>query len=142
MESASASAGTHTYVTSAAFELDYYHRSLQLGLIDAFTVGTGLQGLAFTISDGGTALFSRTFASGAEAQAFFTDNVLRLPTLPVQHDDHELLLSTSFTFAGPGAFSFGYALGLSPVPEPGTWMLLLAGMTVVLAWRQRPRRQA
>ncbi len=140
MESASANAGTYTYVATAAFDINYEYRAMQLGLLDAFAVGSGLQGLSLTLSDYGTEVFSRSFASAADALAFFDDNVLRLPALPDSgHDNHRLLLSASFTYTGEGAFSFGYALGVSPVPEPAVWLLMLAGLGVVGVYRQRHR---
>jgi hypothetical protein len=134
MEGASTNDGTYTYVSSANFKIASDNRHLRVGLFDAFAVGDGLQNLALTISANGRDVFSRTFASAIEARTYFDDTVLNLALGTT--DDYQLLLSTSYTYTGEGAFGFGYVLGVSAVPEPATWVLMLAGLTVVLVRRK------
>lgn len=126
---------TNSYVTAANFQFDTTgERYLTLGLLGSLVQGTGLRELELTVSNHGTELFSQTFASIADAQLFFSDNALNLGVLGAGSQD--VLVSAGFTYTGAGGFSFQYALGVSAVPEPQTWMLMLLGLTVVLVRRK------
>ena len=53
-------------------------------------------------------------------------------------------LLVRFSFNG-GIYGFNYVLGagdaLTPVPEPGTWLMLVLGLAL-LTWRARTLRSA
>jgi hypothetical protein len=91
--------------------------------------------ISFSISSHGEELFSRSFATATDAQLFFTDRVVNLGILAggVQ----ELLVTTTFDARTYNYFGFRYVFGVSPVPEPQTWLLMLLGSAVVAARMRR-----
>jgi hypothetical protein len=125
----------YSSVTSANFHFDTAAPGfLTLGLIDNATYGTGFTKLELRISDADTEIFSQSFDSLVAAQAFFSDHALTLGELGA--GSHDLLVTAGFSVTNGQGFGFRYALGVSAVPEPQTWMLMLLGATVVLLRRR------
>lgn len=108
---------------------------LVFGLLGSQSTDVGFGNLELTISNHGTELFSRSFTSLTDARVFFSDHAFNLGALAA--GDQDLLLTAGFTESRSGAFGFNYTFGVSPVPEPQTWMLMLLGTTVVLLRRRR-----
>ncbi|AVR98935.1 PEP-CTERM sorting domain-containing protein [Pseudoduganella armeniaca] len=124
----------YTYVTAANFVFATdLPGHLTLGLLGSVTEGAGFTELELIVRSHGTEVFSQTFTSVADAQLFFDRRSLVLDMLAAGNQD--LLISAGFTLAEPGGFGFEYAVGVAAIPEPGTWMLLLAGLAVVLVRR-------
>jgi hypothetical protein len=129
-------------ITTANFQFDTTANGyLKLGLLDgiayqAWSSGQAPVGqLELTISNHGTEVFSRSFGTLDAAVAFFNDRTLYLGELAAGHQD--LLVTADFTMHNDGAFGFQYALGVSPVPEPQTWLLMLLGATIVMVSKRR-----
>ena len=87
----------------------------------------------FSVSNGATELYAGSFNNPDQAALFFSDNVLDLGVFNTSTLD----LLVRFSFNG-GIYGFSYVLGagnaLTPVPEPGTWLMLVLGLAL-LAWR-------
>ncbi|AVR95452.1 PEP-CTERM sorting domain-containing protein [Pseudoduganella armeniaca] len=129
---------TDASTMSASFQFTTMHAGyLTLGLVDAQASDAGFGDLSLTLTNHGTELFSRHFGSLTDAQLFFSDSTVGLGLLDAGAQD--LRLTADFGMVASGAFSFRYALGVSPVPEPQTWLLTLFG-TAVLAARLRRRK--
>lgn len=129
----------YNVVTSANFQFDTTTKGyLQLGLLDAelypswAAEGTGR--MTLTISDHGTEVFARSFANLDAAQAFFSDDVVTLGMLLA--GNHDLLVTAGFTIDGSAGLNFTYALGVSAVPEPQAWLLLMLGGTLLMLRRR------
>lgn len=119
-----------TSISSANFQFSTAAPGyLTLGLFNPLTMDTGFTDLALTISNHGTQIFARSFDSLADAQLFFGDHALGLGLLGAGTQD--LLVTAQFTLGEHGGFGFHYALGVSAVPEPQTWMLMLLGSVFV-----------
>ncbi|AVR94695.1 hypothetical protein C9I28_02400 [Pseudoduganella armeniaca] len=128
----------YTGITTANFQFDTTSGGmLTLGLLDSLTYLSGFSKLELSISNHGTEIFTQTFTSLQDAELFFNDRVLNLGMLAAGSQD--LLVTTGFTLTRPSGFGFTYALGISAVPEPQTWLLLLLGTSVILL-RQRRRQ--
>ena len=87
---------------------------------------------SFSVSNGGTSLYAGSFTTLAQADAVFNGHVLDLGVIA-----NTLDLLLTFTLES-GMYGFSYLVGqggpLAPVPEPGSWMLLMLGLAL-LAWR-------
>ncbi|WEF32340.1 PEP-CTERM sorting domain-containing protein [Pseudoduganella chitinolytica] len=128
----------YSYITTANFVFATgVAGHLTLGLLGSVSEAAGFTELELIVRSHGTEVFSQTFTTVAEAQSFFNDRALVLGMLGAGNQD--LLVSAGFTLTEPGGFGFEYAVGVAPIPEPGTWMLLLAGLTVVLLRRRSSR---
>lgn len=92
-------------------------------------------GISFSISSRGEELFNHTFKSVVDAQLFFTDRVVNLGLLA--SGAQELFITTTFEARATSDLSFRYVFGVSPVPEPQTWLLMVAGSAVLLARARR-----
>jgi hypothetical protein len=90
---------------------------------------------SFSVINGGVSLYSASFTTLAQANAVFNGHVMDLGVVGTNGLD--LLLT--FTLES-GIYGFSYLIGqggaptLAPVPEPGSWMLLMLGLAV-LGWR-------
>ncbi len=106
---------------------------LLLGLVRPFFSEGFDSNFSFSVTNGGVALYSGSFTTLAQAAAVFNGHALDLGV--INADSLDLLLT--FTLQN-GLYGFSYLIGqggaLAPVPEPGSWMLLLLGLAL-LAWR-------
>ena len=105
---------------------------LLLALVQPFSSGFD-SSFSFSVSNGGTSLYSGSFTTLAQADAVFNGHVLDLGVI----NANTLDLLLTFTLES-GMYGFSYLVGqggpLTPVPEPGSWMLLMLGLAL-LAWR-------
>ena len=105
---------------------------LLLALVQPFSSGFDSV-FSFSVSNGGTSLYAGSFTTLAQADAVFNGHVLDLGVI----NANTLDLLLTFTLES-GMYGFSYLVGqggpLTPVPEPGSWMLLMLGLAL-LAWR-------
>lgn len=115
-------------------------RHLLLGLGLPFVSEFDTANFEFSVSNGATELYAGSFNNPDQAALFFSDNVLDLGVFNTSTLD----LLVRFSFNG-GIYGFNYVLGagdaLTPVPEPGTWLMLVLGLAL-LTWRARTLRSA
>jgi len=109
--------------------------AIYLGLLNPTTTSGGFDSLTFTITEDGTTVVSRSFASSAAANGYFTDNVLTLGAAT------DLALNLEINSSNLGD---GYSLNFeaAAVPEPSTTALvgvgiLLLALQTIRKWRQR-----
>jgi hypothetical protein len=115
--------------------------SLILGLLDFTAYGTGFDQLTLSIADNGSLLYSRAFSSLGEAELFFSDGTLNLGSFSAGLQ--LLTVTSSFLGSGDGGFGFSYALAgtaVSAVPEAQTWLMLIAGLGMIVVSARRARR--
>jgi len=106
---------------------------LLLGLVQPFFFADSDSSFSFSVSNGGTSLYSASFTTLAQANAVFNGHVLDLGVI----NANTLDLLLTYTLES-GVYGFSYLVGqggaLAPVPEPGSWMLLMLGLAL-LGWR-------
>jgi len=112
---------------------------LLVGLFGGPSQSGGDLGLNFSVSNNGTLLFTRSLL-GDELTPFFTDRLLDLGLLGSGLQN--LTIATQWygsAFGGEAAgYGFRYVMGVSPVPEPSTWLAMLLGLgTLVMVARRR-----
>jgi hypothetical protein len=137
---ANGSGATKTYTSDLSYSI---HPSqliastpLRLGFLDPVSSGSGFDTLRLQIFKENVSVFDQTFGSLAAANAFFNDGVLDFgpSTNGVSGSlDLEMLMTyTSHTIGD----SFGVDF-VTAVPEPGTAILLVAGLGGCIARRRR-----
>ena len=108
-----------------------------LDLIDNTSLGTGFDSAEFQIILNGSLFDDQSFASLAVAQAFFSNNLIDIPTggglnnIQVVFDE---------TLSGGEGFNFDYgAANLSDTPLPATFPLFATGLGALglLGWRRK-----
>ena len=106
---------------------------LLLGLVQPFFSPGIDSSFSFSVTNGGASLYSGSFTTLAQANAVFDGHVLDLGVV----NANTLDLLITFTL-NSGIYGFSYLIGqggaLAPVPEPGSWMLLMLGLAL-LGWR-------
>ncbi|USX26993.1 PEP-CTERM sorting domain-containing protein [Oxalobacteraceae bacterium OTU3CINTB1] len=106
---------------------------LLLALVQPFLSPFTDSSFSFSVANGGVSLYSGSFTTLAQADAVFNGHVLDLGAV----NANSLDLLITFTLES-GLYGFSYLVGqgpaLAPVPEPGTWLLLMLGLAL-LAWR-------
>ena len=129
------------FTSTAAYAVPFTagsHLLLVLGLPFASTFETA--NFEFSVSNGATELYAGSFNTPDQAALFFTDNVVDLGVF----NTNSLDLLVRFSLNG-GIHGFSYVLGagaaLAPVPEAGTWLMLMLGLAL-LAWRAGALRGA
>ncbi len=127
---ATGSTGWHTYSASAtySFDFDAVLSNVSLNLLDFSGYNGGFQFLKFTVTGGtgatpSTTLVDKSFSSYADAQAYFTDNLLLLTPGATYYNSYSISYSLT-TSINQGA-GFNYAWATTPAPEPGEWMYLI-----------------
>jgi len=120
------------FTSSATYQMPFSSgQHLLLGLFNPFDQNDPYNAFSFSVSNGGVSLYYGSFTSPAQYATFFNDKILDLGA--IHSNSLDLVLTFTLT---EGIFGFNYVLGvdaLAPVPEPGTWLLLLAGLALV-AW--------
>jgi len=122
------------FTSTAAYELPFTAgRHLLVGLGLPFVSEFDSASFEFSVSNGTTELYAGSFTTPQQAASWFTDRVLDLGVI----SDSSLDLLVRFTM-NSGVYGFSYVLGagdaLAPVPESGTWLMLMLGLAL-LTWR-------
>jgi hypothetical protein len=133
---------TVTYTAQTQYVMNLSgNNDFTVGLLNMGSYGTGFDGLTFSIMDGGTVVFTKTFATLASAQTFFTDDPLAPSGLQNLTGSVDLTLSYALTASDGKGAGFSYVIGdtVSPVPEPSTWALLGVGLGGLLVMRRLQR---
>lgn len=120
---------------------------LLLGFLSSAFTGDGT--LDLLIANNGVQLFSQSFTSLSAASLFFTDNLLDLGTFG--GGTQNLSITSTLNFAAPGSYAFNYVIGnnafqlnggISPTPEPETWLMMSLGMGGIVLMARRRRAAA
>jgi hypothetical protein len=129
-----APAAAYTYTAVGQYSFNLLDRStLMLDLLSFAATGASFDTFSLRVEGAGTLLFARSFTSLAEASGFFSGQVLNLGTAAAGLQ--QLTLTSSLSASAAGSFAFQYVLGAVPVtavPEAQTWLLLLAGLGLVV----------
>jgi hypothetical protein len=132
-----------TYVMSGQFQFEMTAGHVLVGFLGASALNTGFDLLELSIRNDNVSLFSHSFTSLAEANLFFTDNVVDLGLFNAGLRD--VVITSSLTASSANGYAFSYALGTdvaAAVPEASSWLLLAMGLTVVLLVARRRRAGA
>ena len=121
-----------TYSATSTFDFSY-RGDLLLGLIgdeqDGFAGGVGFQSLEFYVLANRAKIRDWTFTNLTNAESFFQNNVIDLGSNLGPAVD--LTFGYKLIADGSGGFGFDFAVadppGVSAVPEPSTWTMLLIG---------------
>ena len=138
--------GAAVYTNTGAFQFTTASSGhLLLGLLSSAFSGDGT--LELLIANNGVQIFNQSFASLSAAGLFFSDQLLDLGVFA--GGAQNLSITSTLNFAAPGAYAFDYVVGssfqlgggVSPTPEPATWLMMSLGMggMVLLARRRRGR---
>ena len=122
--------GGESLTYSATSTFDFGHGGdLQLGLIDSqrtgFVDGGGFQSLEFYVIANNVEIVDQTFGSLALADQFFQDQVIDLGSS--LGPNVALTFGYNLVASGSGGYGVDFAVG-GAVPEPSTWVMLLAGL--------------
>ena len=136
--------GGESDVYTATSTIEFvYGGDLALGLIgdqqSGFTGGAGFELIEFIISDDGTTILDKTFASLAAADSFFDDQVINLGSSYGPGVD--LTFAYTLTADGPGGYGVDFVVG-GAVPELSTWAMTLVGFAGLGFAGYRCRRNA
>jgi hypothetical protein len=134
-----------TFTSSLASNLNIQGISspqhLIVGLLDSSFTGTDFGSLEFSIVGQGNQLFDKTFSSGAQALAFFDDNILDLGLLTSIAPGSNLNLTFNYSLVGSNDsgfdFNFIYGNGTPQVPIPGTVWLLGSGLVGLIGLKRK-----
>ena len=132
-----------TYQESATFT---FNNSIggpfAIDLLSNSSLGNGFDSALFQIFDNGNLFQSQSFNDLASAQAFFSNNNLILFLFGAGPNNVQLVFNETMS-SGEG-FSFNYAAagGVSAVPEPSTWAMLLIGFAGIgfMVYRRRSKQ--
>ena len=121
-----------TYSASSTFDFAY-RGDVLLGLIgsqqNGFADGVGFQSLEFSVLANGAKIDDWTFTDLTSAESFFQNQVIDLGWNSGPAVD--LTFGYNLTAEGTGGFGFDFAVGDPPgvttVPEPSTWAMMLLG---------------
>ena len=111
-----------TYQESASFAFN--SGTFLLDLLDNTSLGTGFDSAEFQIFLNGNLFDSQSFPSLAVAQAFFSNNLIDIPT-GVGPSNVQLVFDE--TMSSDEGFNFDYAI-VSATPLPSSWTMMLIGL--------------
>jgi hypothetical protein len=111
---------------------------LVAGLLDSSFTRDDFTSLDFSISGPSGDLFSETFDSGEESQAFLGDRILDLGLLSDFGPELELVFTYSLLAANGSHFDFNFIPGnASPVPLPPAFLLFATGLLGLICFRKK-----
>jgi PEP-CTERM motif len=130
-----------TYHQSATFTFNNaLGGPFAIDLLSNNSLGNGFDSALFQIFDNGNLFQSQSFNDLASAQAFFSNNFILFQFGAGLND---IQLSFNETMSGGEGFSFNYAAagGVSAVPEPSTWAMMLIGFAGIgfMAYRRKSK---
>ena len=128
-----------TYQESATFTFNNaFGGPFAIDLLSNASLGNGFDSALFQIFDNGNLFQSQSFNDLASAQAFFSNNLIFFQFGAGQNN---IQLVFNETMSSGQGFSFNYAAagGVSAVPEPSTWAMLLLGFAGIgfMAYRRK-----
>jgi hypothetical protein len=107
-----ASTGTYTYTASNTHEYALSGGySITLGLLTIGAYNNGFKTLTFTVAEGATTLFTKSFSTLSQAQAYFTDDPVVLGNLSGPID---LTLTYKLTANAPEGAGISYLVADGP----------------------------
>jgi hypothetical protein len=110
-------------------------QNITIGLLDPTSSGNGFDSLTFTIMEGSATLAQETFDDLADADSYFTDNVLSFsgPATSVTLDLAETSSNQS------DGFAVDVEAGTESVPEPSTCAMFVLALGGVLLLARKNR---
>ncbi len=110
---------------------------LLLGLFGAPGIASDDFSLDLSVSNDGVPVWTGFF-SGSALTALMTDRLIDLGGFGAGMQNLSIAASWSATNQVASDYGFRYLLGVSPVPEPSTWLAMLLGLgTLVMVARRR-----
>ena len=131
-----------TYHESANFIINTAGGNFLVDLIAPTSIGSGFNNATFQILSNGNVVESQTFTNLAAADAFFSNNLIKLSL----SSGRNIQLGLTETMSGGQGFAFKYAAGSSgfkgvPGPTAGAGLPILAAASGIY-WLVRRRRAA
>jgi hypothetical protein len=130
-----------SYQQSATFSLYGGGTPFLLDLTGSNAIGTGFDSAQFMVLDNGNLLVSESFSDLADAQAFFSNDLLSLYLL---NGFNDIQLAFSEVMSEGQGFSFDFtSASISATPLPPAWTMLVIGLTGLLgaSYRKRVRER-
>lgn len=131
-----------TYRTTANFNFSYSDGDFLLGLGSQGSLGTGFNSAVLDVFVDSFRAYERSFTSLADAEAFFTDNLIDIGFQRGGHANVELIFDLTGSQMSSG-FQFNYAFGTTaaavPLPAAGAGLpgLVFAGGGLLAWWRRK-----
>jgi hypothetical protein len=128
----------YTYVMTGEFKFEASTSSrLLFGMTGSSSLNHGFDTFDLSISNNGVSLYSHTFTTLSEANAFFNAQVMDFGLFG-QAGMQDVVITSSLTAGSMAGYGFSYAV--AAVPEPVEWLMMLMGLSVILVVQRRRSR--